>query len=186
MLDGYLTWEDGVINLGGTVLPGLFGSMSVSTGVRYDQAKQDGLSGTAKTPLGWEDAAVNLSLDLLSDETSDCYAKLAGLNRIFKGMDNGHNPKIYTVTNRHLRARGVNQVVFSCLDSEEDDCDDTILVRLCFCEHVPAVVAAEKQVAAAGGKAQAAPAVAAKPATSAAILADNDSPFAAGFAVGDG
>lgn len=185
MLDGYLTWEDGVINLGGKELPGLMISMSVESSVRFDQAKQDGLSGKAKTPLGWEDSAITMTLDLLSDETSDCYTKLAGLNRTFKGLDNGRNPKVYAVTNRHLRARGVDRVLFSYLESEEDDQTDTIRVRMNFTEHVPAVVAAEKQVAAAGST-QAAPAVAAKPATSAAILADDDSPFAAGLTAGVG
>lgn len=179
-LDGYLTYEDGVVNLSGSDLPGVLVSLSVACGVRYDKAKQDGLSGTAKTPLGWEDAAIILTLDLLSDESGDCYDKLAGLNRIFRGLDSGRNPKVLTVTGRHLRARGLDRVVFNNLDSDEDDQSDIVRVRLNFAEHVPAVVAVEKQVAAAGG-AKATPAVTAKPAASAAIQADDVNPFADGF-----
>lgn len=184
-IDGYLAFEDGVVSLGGQALPGVLISLSVEGSVRFDQAKQDGLSGTAKTPLGWEDAAITATMDLLSDETSDCYKKLAGLNRTFKGADNGANPKVYTVTGRHLRARGVDQVIFSYLESEEDDQTDTLRVRMNFTEHKPAIVRRETQVAAAGAGGKA-PVVTAMPAHSPAILADDDSPFMAGFKKGLG
>jgi len=181
-LDGYLSYADGVVNLGGKELPGVLISLSVDGSVRFDQAKQDALSGKSKTPLGWEDAAITMTLDLLSDDYGDCYAKLTELNRTFKGLDNGKNPKVLTVTGRHLRARGIDRVIFSYLSSEEDDQTDTIRVRLNFIEHIPAVVSVEKQVATAGSS-KAAPGVSAQPA---AILADDVNPFSLGFQAGGG
>lgn len=162
MLDGYLDFEHGQIVLGGVLLPGVLRSQSIGAQVRFDEAEQDGVSGKKKTPLGWTDAGVSLTLDLLSDDAKDCYAKLKSLNSIFKGHDNGGNPKVYTVTNPHMLARGIDQVVFSSLESSESDQDDTIQVTLKFQEHNPPIIAVEKRANASDQAQGAAPAIQAK------------------------
>ncbi|MBU1002795.1 MAG: hypothetical protein KKE73_09755 [Proteobacteria bacterium] len=159
--DGLLTFEDGVIRLGGDEIPGVLHSLSVGCEVRFDEAEQDAMSGKTRTPLGWGDAAVTVILDLLTDATS-CYAKLAVLNGLFKGYDNGSNPKVYDVVNPHLVARGVRQVVFSGLTSQESDSDDVIQANLKFDEHRPAIVQVERREASKGS----APAIDAAPVTS--------------------
>lgn len=184
-VDGYLRFEDGEVRLGGGIVPGVLVSKAVSAAVRFDQAEHDGLSGKAKVPLGWEDADITLVVDLLSDDTGDCYDKLAEINRTFKGADNGANPKVYTVTNRHARARGIDQVVFSGLDSEEDDQSDVIRATLKFVEHRPPIVRREQQVSVSKQASGAAPTVAATPPSDQAILDDPDSPLAAGFKAGN-
>lgn len=188
MSDGRLVFEDGEVRLGGELLPGVLVSQTVNGVVRFDQAEQDGLSGKAKIAMGWEDSAVALTMDLLTDDVSDCYDKLLTLNRVFKGADNGANPKVYTVTGRHLRARGIDQVVFAGLDSEEDDQSDVIRATLNFVEHGPLITETEMRVAAAGTAGTGtAPAVAATgPVADPKILEDDDSPFAAGFRAGVG
>jgi hypothetical protein len=182
MIDGYLTFADGEVRLGEDLLPGILVSQTIRGAVRFDEAQADGVSGTLKTPLGWTDAAITLNLDLVSDDESDCYDKLTAINRIFKGFDNGANPKIYTVTGRHLRARGIDQVVFSGLDSDEDDQTDVINVSLAFVEHIPPIVDQEEQVAATDQPAGATPSVAAvDPQPDADLLHDDTNPLTAGF-----
>lgn len=182
MPDGELQFSDGEVSLGGQLLPGILSSQRIGCAVRFDQAQMDGMSGKAKTPLGWADADISLTVELLSDETSDCYAKLTALNRVFKGADNGANPKVYDVANRHARARGISRVVFSGLDSEESDQDDVISATLSFVEHVPAIVKVEKQ-AASSGTTSAPAATTAQPAADPAVL-DDPNPFTAGFEAG--
>lgn len=143
MSDGVLIFDDGRVMLGGEELPGLLLRLSVKGEVRFDESKNDGSSGKKRTPLGWKDADVALEMELLTDEDSDCYDKLAALDRVFKGRGTHAAPKVLEVSNRHLRARGVSRVVFSGLDSRETNADDMILVSLQFMEHLPPVVKAE-------------------------------------------
>lgn len=183
MVDGYLTFADGAVRLGSILLPGVLVAQTVQGAVRFDEAEADGMSGTLKTPLGWNDADIVLTLDLLSDEQSDCYEKLTAINQIFKGADNEANPKVYTVTGRHLRARGIGQVVFSGLDSTEDDQSDVIQATLSFVEHVPVIVRQEEQVAA-NSETAAAPAIATTDPEPDPALADNSNPFMDGLQEG--
>lgn len=183
--DGMLTFGDGYVTLSGTLLPGILVSQSIRDAVRYDESRHDHMSGRAKVALGWEDASVTLVLDLVTDEKSDCYEKLQAINKIFKEADRKKaTPTVYTVTGRHLRARGINQVVFDALDSMEDDQDDTIQATLTFVEHLPAVIRREKNANAQKAAAGSAPATKAKPAADSNIVQDSDNPFMAGIAAG--
>ncbi len=152
-----LTFEDGQIKLGPTLLPGIVVSLSVRGEVRFDKHKKDGLSGKRKVPLGWEDAAVTIVMDLLSDNESKCYAKLAALNALFKGADKKADPQIYTAAGSHLRARGIQKVIFSGLESSETDDIDVIRASLTFVEFQPLAVKRELRTVAKAGRTQAAP-----------------------------
>jgi len=183
MRDGYLSWDDGEVRLGGELLPGVFVEQNVRGAVRFDDAQLDAQSGKAKVPLGYQDAVVTLTLDLLCDEAGDCYQKLEQISRVFKA-DRNANPKVYAVQNRHLAARGVRNVIFAALDSFEDDREDVIMAVLSFTEHQPAVIRREKQATAtraAQTKAGTAPPVKAKPAVSPKVVSDPENPFMAGL-----
>lgn len=142
-----ITFEDGVVTLGGEAVPGILRSLSVEGRVRFDEQKVDGSSGSKKTPQGFEDCDISVSLHLVTDEDSSCYDKLESLSGMFRKVDDKANPQIYTVANRHLLARGVRQVVFSHLSTSEDDQSDEILAALGFVEHNPPVVKMEKEQA---------------------------------------
>ncbi|MDY6904081.1 MAG: hypothetical protein SWH61_05280 [Thermodesulfobacteriota bacterium] len=153
MADRLLTFEHGEVRLGNKVVPGVLKSQSVRGAVRFDEAKQDGLSGKARKTMGWEDADITLGLELLTDDDASCYDRLAELNAIFRAFDDDVAPRVYDVTNAHLRARGVDQVVFSGLVSNETDTDDVITCTLTFVEHIPAIANTEKRDVADGGPA---------------------------------
>lgn len=186
MLDGALSWGDGEVRLGGELLPGSFLDMNIRGEVRFDESQQDSQSGRHKTPLGYQDADITLTLELLCDADGDCYSKLKQLNKVFKS-DRRANPKVYAVANRHCAARGIRNVVFSELSSFESDQDDVITATLSFVEHLPPVIKRERQAAAsraAAARSGSAPAVQATPAASAAVVSDPDNPFMAGLAAG--
>lgn len=150
-MSGYLTFDDGVVTIDGTELPGLLVQLTVAGQVQFDEAKTDGQSGKKKTPMGFEDATVNIDLELLTDDPdeengTDCYEKLEAIDKLYKTVGEKAAPKILSVTNRHLRARRVNQVVFSGLSSRETNQDDIILAALTFVEHTPPVTTSEKRV----------------------------------------
>lgn len=139
-----LTFEDGIIRLGGDELPGILAELRVDGKVRFDQKKVDGQSGKKKTPQGFEDTDIAAVLVLTTDEDSDCYEKLETLSGMFKKVDGKANPQVLAIANRHLQARGVRQVVFSRLESGENDQNDEIRATLGFVEHNPPIVRTEK------------------------------------------
>lgn len=139
-----ITFEDGVVTLAGEEVPGILRSLRVDGKVRFDEQKVDGSSGKKKTPQGFEDSDIMISLYLVTDEDSSCYDKLETLSGMFRKVDDKANPQIYTVANRHLLARGVRQVVFSKLQTAENDATDEITATLGFVEHNPPVVKTEK------------------------------------------
>ncbi len=186
MSDGYLSFEHGNVRLGGKLVPGTLISMEISDAVRFDSAQVDNVSGTKKTPLGWEDSVVTLEILLGTDEDSNCYEKLTLLDNVFKGMDNKSNPKVYTLTNAHATARGVDQVVFAGLKSRETNEDDTIVVALGFDEHNPPTIPPEVRSSADGTViSDAAPQAAAEASVDSVVTADPDSSaFTRGFEAG--
>ncbi|MGM9990936.1 hypothetical protein [Desulfovibrio piger] len=139
-----ITFEDGVVTLAGEEVPGILHSLRVEGKVRFDEQKVDSSSGKKKTPQGFEDSDIMVSLYLVTDSDSSCYDKLETLSGMFRKVDDKANPQIYTVANRHLLARGVRQVVFSRLCSSENDRTDEIMATLGFVEHNPPVVKTEK------------------------------------------
>ena len=139
-----ITFEDGVVTLAGEEVPGILHSLRVDGKVRFDEQKVDGSSGKKKTPQGFEDSDIMISLYLVTVDDSSCYDKLETLSGMFRKVDDKANPQIYTVANRHLLARGVRQVCFSKLQTAENDRTDEITATLGFVEHNPPVVKTEK------------------------------------------
>lgn len=143
-----LTFSDGIVKLDNKSLPGLISSQRVKASVRFDKQDLDGLSGKKKVPMGWSDADITITLDLTTEEDgSDCYEKLATLDKIFRTKDKD-SVRVFDVNNKHLMARGVRQVVFSDLESSETNADDVIQITLQFTEYEPPIT--KNETAAAG------------------------------------
>ena len=138
-----LTFEDGIVRLGGEALPGLLAALTVDGKVRYDEQKVDGTSGASKTPKGFEDQTATVTMILCTDNETDCYEKLEQLTPFFRKTDDNANPEIYTLANRHAGARGIRQVILDKMKSMETNRSDTITVTLGFTEHRPPVVRKE-------------------------------------------
>tara|TARA_B100000683_G_scaffold264145_1_gene293320 strand:- start:1287 stop:1784 length:498 start_codon:yes stop_codon:yes gene_type:complete len=147
-MDGMLTFAHGEVRLGSKLVPGILKSMRVRGSVAFDETERDGMSGKAKTPKGWDDCAITLTVDLLTDSSGTCYDKLAQLDALFRGYDNGVNPRVLDVVNAHVAARGIERVVFAGLESSESDQDDVMVATLRFTEHRPVILRAEKRVGA--------------------------------------
>ena len=125
-----LTFEDGIVRLGGEAVPGLLASLTIDGEVRYDEQKVDGQSGKSKTPKGFEDQTVTVTMTLCTDDETDCYEKLAQLAPFFRKTDEQANPEIYDLVNRHAGARGIRQIIFDKLKSAETNRSDTITATL--------------------------------------------------------
>lgn len=135
--------DDGIISLDGKNLVGLLSNISIKTAVRFDEQDIDGKSSKKKVPLGWSDADIIIQLELTTDdESSSCYEKLAELDNIFRSK-NKNKVKVFDIDNRHLNARNVRRVVFSNLESSENNMEDIIYASLSFIEYEPAITKTE-------------------------------------------
>ena len=67
-----ITFDDGVLTLGGEEVPGILNSLRVDGKVRFDEQKVDGSSGKKKTPQGFEDSDIMISLYLVTDDDTSC------------------------------------------------------------------------------------------------------------------
>jgi len=149
-----LTFEDGLITLGGQELPGLLDSLSVSGSFKSDSKEHDQLSGSVRTPLGWNDADISIVLKLTTDETGkNCYQKLKVLEKIFKKTDAKSNNEVYDVVNQHMQARSIRRVTFEKLKSSETNKDDVLMANLEFKEFIPQIVQTEQNASLDSGNA---------------------------------
>lgn len=140
-----VTFENGIIELDDQALPGIFKNMSVRGQVVFDEAKQDARSGTIKKPMGWQDADISMTVQLLTDNDTTCYEKLQTLDSVFKGFDTDGNPPVFSVVNSHTFARGIEKVIFSGLNSSETDQNNVMLCNLSFTEHLPPIIKVEER-----------------------------------------
>lgn len=127
---GILKISDGFIYLDNQKIDGILVGSDVGTSIIFDDTSLLGKDGKVPIPLGWDDASISFNLALLTDETLTCYDRLRRLNSIFRKVDKDGNPVVYSISNRHLRSRGIKSVVFSELSSSESNENDVISASL--------------------------------------------------------
>ena len=177
-----LTYEQGRVWLADILLPGHLRELWIRGEAQLDEIKVEGISGKAHQPNGWKDMDVTLSLDLLTDDGSSCYDKLATINHIFRRYGGNADPKVYEASgNPHLAARGIGQVIFAGLESYESQEDDVVYAGLHFVEDRPAVIKAEKRAAAATTATPEADTATASTQADEDVAKDDSNPFADGY-----
>jgi len=147
-----LLFDDGTITLGREEIPAILTRMQIRGSVVFDSPSVDSLSGSNKSPMGFSDADITVSMVLLSDDDGTCYDRLRQVNQIFASVDEIANPKVYNIFNSHCNSRNIQRVVFSELTSSESDQDDTIDVSLSFVEYQHGVV--KKEISILSGESQ--------------------------------
>lgn len=129
----------GIVKIGGNTLPGIIQKIAVAGELEYENVQQDGTSKTVKTLKGFKDATIAIDLSIVDPEGTSVpgvgktrYAELKKLNDIFRYTKDG-SPIVYWIETSHLLARGISYVVFSGLQSTEEDWG--ISCSLSFVEH---------------------------------------------------
>lgn len=141
-----ITEDVGRMKLDGRLLPGVPERLEVQGEVRVDREQIAGQSGSAKQPLGFEDAEITLVLRLPTDDQSTCYDKIAELASIFRSVDSMARPHVFRIVNKHVAAWGIGDVVFAGLKTAEDNEDDSARAELRFVEFRPVLVKKEAMV----------------------------------------
>ena len=119
------------------------GRMRLGHRVRRDSAAVDGMSGTSKQALGFEDAVVTVELvlptsyDAASQLEKDALDLVAELNALFRGKDRQARPQAYVIQSPLTDVWGIKTVQFESVEIEESE-SDAIAARIEFVEHQPA------------------------------------------------
>lgn len=132
----------GRASLGGTDIPGTITRIYVKGALLFDNVAQIGSSKTEKTLQGFDDADITLNVEIFDkgNEDKSRYKLLTTLNKMFRSVENG-SPVTYSIANPHLLARGISQVLFSSLESIEEN--GYIACTLSFVEHAKAIAKQE-------------------------------------------
>jgi len=139
-----VTNEVGDVKVGTTLLPGIYQSMQISGALRFDEMMMQGLSGTSKQPLGFEDAVVSLNMILPTNDSATCYDRMQVIAALFNNADSNGVPYVYKLINNLVSIWGIKQVLFKELKVKDDnEKKDSLLVEITFTEYVPVIVRRE-------------------------------------------
>ncbi len=121
-------------------LPGVYQYMTIGQSVIIDSAKAEGASGRLKQAQGFDDLHVNLTV-LLPDlgQTNGADNNLVELRKIndaFKATTSSGTPSRFEIVSLHTYVRGVKEVIWSDLSSDEGWEKNTIRVDLTFTQIV--------------------------------------------------
>lgn len=127
--------ESGIVKIDGQELPGVLEHLSVRHEIIIDEIRIQDRDGHLKQPAGYDEGDVTLSLQLQDDE--DPYSLIAPIQALFREPESQGKPKIHTVTNVHVNARGIHEVLFKSLETSETNRDDIIIASIALEEYVP-------------------------------------------------
>jgi hypothetical protein len=132
------TTNIGQVKVGDTLLPGVFESLEITGRVKMDQVEIQGKETNVTQAVGYDPATVRLTINLLPrEEGGECDDQIAVIQRAFRQSKDQERPGVYRLVNKHVQARGVDEVIFSGLKTFEDNRSDKVLVICEFTEHVP-------------------------------------------------
>jgi hypothetical protein len=130
--------KEGQVKIGNPpeLLPGILSSITINGDLSIDNASIEGRSGSSKQVHGWNDAAVSISLILIGDTKTSRFDSLAVIVSHFKKDEDG-TPVVYTFHHPMAKAWNIRQLLFSSLNTTEDNKLNQIIATLEFVEHDP-------------------------------------------------
>lgn len=132
-------------------------SMTVRQAVIFDERRVPGRSGKVKQPVGYEDAEISVTLQLVDEEDANgsvvtsALEQYGALQQTFRdrsdpvGSTTARSvPTIYSISSRMTDACGITTVVFQDIDGRESPGSTDIEVTLTFKEFDPKTLIAER------------------------------------------
>lgn len=133
-----ITTDIGQVKVGNVILPGTFESLEIQAAVKMDEVEIKGKKEKVTQAVGYDNARVRLNLILLpAEDGGDCTAQVQTIQAVFRRSPDQEKPGVYRIVNKHVQARGINEVIFSDYRTFEDNRSDKCLVICEFVEHVP-------------------------------------------------
>lgn len=133
------TDEVGQVKVGDTILPGIFESLEISGSVKMDEVEIKGKKEKVTQAVGYETAKIRFNIILLpeDEEDGDTGEAVETIQQLFRKAPDQEKPGVFKIVNKHVLARGIDEVIFTGLKTYEDNKINKVLVMCEFTEHVP-------------------------------------------------
>ena len=136
--------DDDNVMIDGVILPDLYKSTEVTTPAKVDEQEVEGSSVKPKQAVGYEDATINIELELYDSPNATKEEKLIVIQNLFR-INGQELPEVHQIINAHTAIRNVDQVIFKNLVSKEANNKDVLKVTLEFLEYIPETIKAKKK-----------------------------------------
>lgn len=146
--------DDDHVMIDGVILPGLYKSIEVTTPAKVDEQEVEGSSVKPKQATGYEDATINIELELYDSPNANKEEKLLLIQNLFR-IKGQELPDVHQIISAHTAIRNVDQVIFKNLVSKETNSKEVLKVTLEFMEYIPQTIKARKKGSKSAGTASA-------------------------------
>ncbi|MDY2651036.1 MAG: transcriptional regulator [Eisenbergiella porci] len=136
--------DDDHVMIDGVILPGLYKSIEVTTSAKVDEQEVEGSSVKPKQATGYEDATINIELELYDSPNASKEEKLITIQNLFR-IKGQELPDVHQIISAHTSIRNVDQVIFKNLVSKEANNKEVLKVTLEFMEYIPQTIKARKK-----------------------------------------
>lgn len=137
-------FDDSTVKVGGVVPPGVFKSLEIKTAAQIEEADMEGKSKKPKQATGYEDAKINLELQLENSPEQSALDKLKVIQNLFRKRGQ-EKPIIHEIVNEHTAIRNISKVVFKDLTTKTQNKKTELSVSLEFWEYVAITITATKK-----------------------------------------
>lgn len=103
--------DDDHVMIDGVILPGLYKSIEVTTSAKVDEQEVEGSSVKPKQATGYEDATINIELELYDSPNASKEEKLLTIQNLFR-IKGQELPDVHQIISTHTSIRNVDQVIF--------------------------------------------------------------------------
>lgn len=135
--------DDNTIRIDGVTLPGIYKGVEVITDALVEEQEVEGSSSKPKQATGYEDAKINLDLELYDSEERTAEQKMQQIQDLFRSAGQSR-PAVHQLVSSHTSIRGVKQVILKGMTSKETNKNDKITVTLELWEYVPVTISGSK------------------------------------------
>ncbi|ACO03495.1 MAG TPA: hypothetical protein DEP48_03065 [Persephonella sp.] len=94
--------------------------LEINKSIKYQDDTGEGNSSLTRLYEGYEPAYIDITFSLADEEDITAFEKLKRIEKAFKRLKDGR-PVIWTIIDKHCKARGVKKVQFYDLRSSETD-----------------------------------------------------------------
>lgn len=94
--------------------------LEIYKSIKYEDDTGEGNSSLTRQYQGYEPAYVDITFELADEEVISAFEKLKQIEKAFKRLKNGR-PVIWTIIDKHCKARGIKKVQFYDLRSSETE-----------------------------------------------------------------
>jgi len=142
--------EDGLIKLGGVILPGVIKKFEIKAAALIEEVEVEGSTSKPKQATGYEDAKI--TIELIVDDTSGekSIRKIERIQSLFKKAGQT-KPQPLSIVSQETSSAGINKVLLKDFNVAKTNKSVQYTATLEFWQYIPMTITAAKSKSGTGG-----------------------------------